>query len=91
MTLTPVTLPPGRLKLDTRPSATGFGAATEDDRDRRGRCFGCKRRLRGERRRDDGDMTVNKVSRHFRQPVELALGPTVFDRDVLPLDVSASL
>ena len=39
------------------------GAAAEDDWDRRGCCFGCKRRLCGERRRDDGDMTANKVSR----------------------------
>ena len=33
--LTPVTLPPGRFRLATRPSLTGIAASHENDRDRR--------------------------------------------------------
>ena len=42
--VTPVTLPPGRLRLATRPALTGSPAAREDDRDRRGRGLGRERR-----------------------------------------------
>ena len=47
--LTPVTLPPGRLRLATRPSLTGSLPVCEHDRDRRGRRLGRERR-RADRR-----------------------------------------
>ena len=47
--LTPVTLPPGRLRLATRPSFDRVAAAVEDDRNRRGRRLGRECR-RGRRR-----------------------------------------
>ena len=42
--LTPVTLPPGRLRLATRPSSTGSPPLCEHDRDGRGRRLGRQRR-----------------------------------------------
>jgi hypothetical protein len=37
---------------------------------------------------DYGDLSTNQFSRERRQPVKLALRPTVFDRDVLALDIA---
>src|SRR6516162_747474 len=41
---TPVTLPPGRLRLTTKPVLTGSKTGGEDDRDRRSGRFGDRRR-----------------------------------------------
>ena len=38
-------------------------------------------------REDDRDLPANKIGRQPRQPVELVLGPAVFDRDVLAFDI----
>jgi hypothetical protein len=60
----------------------------ENDRDRRGR------RLSGERRRrapgcgDHGDAAPNQFGRKHRQLLQLIIGPPVFDRNVLALDVA---
>jgi hypothetical protein len=49
--------------------------------------FGRKRR-RCTARRDDGDLSVNKIGREARKPVNMTFGPVIFDRDVLTVDVT---
>src|SRR5262249_43095972 len=79
--LTPVTLPPGRLRLTTMPSLVPTGH--EDDRDRRGCGLGRERR-RGIAD-DQGWLPAKKVRHQKRQPVSLTLGRAVLDGDVLAL------
>ena len=43
------------------------------------------------RRNQHGDPAANEFRCKRRKTIILALGPTVFDRDVLPFDVSGSL
>jgi hypothetical protein len=57
---------------------------------------GSGRRLRSECRRggardDYGDLTMNQIGRKCRQPIVLILCKTVFDRDVLMLDIASVL
>jgi hypothetical protein len=85
--VTPVTLPPGRLKLATRPAAT-VATAGEDDRDRRGRVFCCACGNGAAYGRDDVDLAADEFGGQCGQPIILALHPAVFDRDVLALDVA---
>ena len=42
-------------------------------------------------RDDDGNLSANQFRRECRQPIDLALRPAVFDRDVLALDVAGLL
>src|SRR5262249_30909739 len=58
--LTPVTLPPGRLRLATRPNLTGVAADHEDDRYRRARCLDRECRGGGDRG-DRCHPTVNQI------------------------------
>src|SRR5262249_1921071 len=85
----PVTLPPGRLRLATRPSFTGSVPAAEDD------WYRCGCRLGGDCREavadDDRDLTANKIGRQFRQSIGLMLSPTELDGDVPALDVACFL
>ena len=37
---------------------------------------------------DHGDLPANQIGRQRRQPIELILGPAVFDRHVLALDIA---
>ena len=47
---------------------------------------------RGTSGRDDhGDLPANQFGRQRRQPIELILGPAVFDRHVLALDIAGLL
>ena len=83
----PVTLPPGRLRLATRPASTGSSpmlktigmvvvaalAASAAACCRRG---------------DDGDPTADQVGRQFRQAIVVIVRPAVFDRHVAALDVA---
>ena len=86
---TPVTLPPGRLRLATRPSLTGSppvantigivvvaalaASAASVFAD------------------DHGDPPANQLGHQRRQPVGLIFRPAVFDRDVLALDEACFL
>ena len=45
----------------------------------------------GFRRDDHGDPSANQIGRQRRQPIDLILGPAVFDRDVLALDIAGFL
>jgi len=65
-----------------------IGAARVHDRDRRGRGFGGESRGYAARRRDDGHRPVYEIGRQFRQPIVIAVGPTVFDRHVAALDIA---
>ena len=87
--LTPVTFPPGRLRLAIRPCLDRIGGA--DEYDRSGRC----RRLGGTvrdrcrpwrvSRRPDGRPVLG---RQRRQAVIMPLGPAVLDRENLSLDIT---
>ena len=59
----------------------------EDDRDLRGRSFGCKRSKVAGWRGDNGDATTHEVSHDRGQAIELPLQPVVLHRYVLALDV----
>src|SRR5262249_56621009 len=52
----------------------------EDDRNRRGRRLGHKSRWCVGRSGDHGNPASNQFGYQFRQPVELILGPAIFDR-----------
>ena len=43
--------------------------------------FGCERRRSGSRG-NHGHLTMHQISHHRRQPINSALRPAVFDRDV---------
>ena len=84
--LTPVRLPPGRVRLATRPSLTGSSLI--------------RRRLElsrsppwppapeGRRCHDYGDLAANQFGRQRRQPIVLIFGPAIFDRHVFSLDIA---
>ena len=83
---TPVTLPPGRLRLTTKPVLTGSKTGGEDDRDRRSGRFGDRRRKSVGH--DHGDLAADELRRHRRKPIIPILGKAILDSDVLPLDKS---
>ena len=89
--VTPVTLPPGRLRLATRPSFDRIAAGREHDRNRRGRGLGRKRRADRTGCDDHGHLAAHQLGRQRRQPIVLTFRPAEFDRDVLALDVAGFL
>ena len=62
-------LPPGRLRLSTRPLLTGILAAYEDDWD--GRRHGLGHSCRGAIGDDGGYLAANEIGREFRQQITL--------------------
>src|SRR5262245_20471451 len=87
-------------KIDPRQVAAGLGKAGhktesyrvfadgEDDGDRRGCRLRCERHSGASARGDHRDPSANQFGRQCRQPIELILGPAVFDRHVLALDIA---
>src|SRR5262249_57047482 len=65
--------------------------ACEHDRNGRGCRLGCDSWSGAAGRDDDRDPLANQIGCKLWKPVELVLGPTVFDRDVLPLDIACLL
>ena len=63
----------------------------EDDGDGRGGRLGRQRRLDPPDRDDHRDRPAGQFARQHWQPVELVLGPTVLDRDVLAFGITALL
>jgi hypothetical protein len=59
----------------------------EDDRDRRGCRLGREHRGRGDGG-DHGGPSANKFGRQRRQSIHLILGPAVFERHILALDIT---
>ena len=86
-------------KIDTRQIATRpseAGDKTEPDRvfghhendgDRRRR-LGCGHRRGRSTRHDHGDASADQVGCQHRQSIDLIVGPAVFDRHVLALDIA---
>ena len=85
----PVTLPPGRARLSTKPASTGsdpaptitmgivlvaFLAATDQ---RRPSCY-----------HDDINLETHQLGRKLREPIELSLRISVLDGDVLSFYVA---
>ena len=89
MKLDPVTLPPGRLRLATRPTLTGSPPVAKT--------IGIvvvapwPRVPNGVSADDHGHLPANQVGRQRRQTVGLILRPAIFDRDVLALDIACFL
>jgi hypothetical protein len=65
--------------------------AGEDDGDRCGCCLGRQRQRGISNRRDHRDRVVNQFGGQHRQSIHFVLGPAVFDRDVLTLDIAGIL
>src|SRR5215467_10568850 len=84
----PVALPPGRLRLVTSPSFTGI-SDSKHDRDRVCRRLRGQRRRRGERGGDHSRLTLHEIGGERGEPLVALLGPAIFDRDVLPFDITA--
>src|SRR5262249_58232967 len=85
---TPVTLPLGRLRLATRPFVTGsspvtkiIGMVSVAVLATSGRCIAD----------DHSRLASDEFRREARQPTELIVRPTIFDRHVLALDKSLFL
>ena len=84
--ITPVALPPGRLRLATRPSLTGSRPMTKT--------IGMVAVAawppapQGCGRNDHGHLAADQIGRHRRQPIVLTFRPAVFDRDVVALDIA---
>ena len=87
-TVTPVRLPPGRLRLATRPRATGsFPWRRRSARSRLAALCGALRRSAAPtRRRPPG---VQQARLPAPETIELTVRPAVFDRDVSTFDKAA--
>ena len=86
---TPVTLPPGRLRLATRPSLTGSPPLAKPSVLSRLRPWPPARR--GAVADDHGHRPANQFGHQSRQPINLIVRIAVFDRDVLALDEACFL
>ena len=60
----------------------GVFGDSEHDRDRGGRRLGGDGRGGAAARDNDCDLSAHQIGRHGRQPIELVVGPTVFDRNI---------
>ena len=89
-TLTPVTLPPGRLRLATRPSLTGSSPVAKTIGIVVVAALAASAAGVLPPVDDHGHLAADQIGRQRRQPVVLALRPAIFDRDVAALDVAGS-
>ena len=77
-------LPPGRLRLVTRPRITGsLPVMNKTGMD--SCALACKGRRRAAGSHEDGHPVANEISRQCRQAVVMAKRPAVFDRKILAL------
>ena len=81
---TPVTLPPGRAKLATRPVPSGSCCQRENDRD--DRCRLLYRKDCAPRGEYDIDLQTEELGRDFGKSLVASLGPAILDRDGAALD-----
>ena len=79
-------LPPGRLRLSTRPSFTGSEPTLKTDGNRAGRSLGRERRCRAARCGDDSHLALDKLGHQCRHTIELILSPTIFDYNIAAID-----
>ena len=83
----PVALPPGRLRLATRPVVTGSPVALKTIGIVAGCGFDRERRIQG-CCDDDAHSAADKLGRQFRHPTTFIVRPGVFDGHVAALDVA---
>ena len=86
---TPVTLPPGRLRLTTKPVLTGSKTGGEDDRDRRSGRFGDRRRKSVGH--DHGDLAADELRRHRRKPIIPILGKAILGNVCRPSSTTSTM
>ena len=85
----PVTLPPGRARLSTRPASTGSSPPTRhNDGNRLGRIHGRPDRTVPSCYHDDINLKTHQLSRKLREPIALPLRISVLDGDVLSFYVA---
>ena len=84
----PVTLPPGRAKLTTRPRATGSSVTPNTIGMVAVAAFAAKAGRGASGRDNHSDLAAHQLGRHRRQPIVLAFGEAIFDRYVVALDVA---
>src|SRR5262249_7980636 len=84
--LTPVTFPPGRLRLATRPFLTGSPPMLKTIGIVVVAAFGHKDPFRAIHAADDRDLTADQVGYERGQPVILKLGKAEFDRHTAAFD-----
>ena len=85
--LTPVTLPPGRLRLATRPSLTGSPPLVKTI----GIVAVAALAAKADGTplaTDHGHLAADQLGRQRRQPIVLTFRPAIFDRDILALDIT---
>src|SRR2546425_10910938 len=82
---------PGSAQACNKSNLDGVDRYPEDDRNccSRGLCRECRRSASG--CRNHGHLTVNQFSRKRWQPIVVTLCPTIFDLDVLALDITSLL
>ena len=86
---TPVTLPPGRLRLATRPSLTGSPPVAKTIGTVVVAALAASAAMLFAD--DHGHRPANQISHQRRQPIRLIFRRAVFDRDVLALDEACFL
>src|SRR5262245_19425283 len=79
----------GMAETVDQADAHRVGALHEEDRDRAGSLFGRERSQRALQRYDHRYLTADQVGDQARHPIVAALPPTVFDGDVLTLDIAS--
>ena len=83
----PVRLPSGRFKLVTSPNVTGSNPTAKTIGVVEVAAFAIRAEGPFEIY-DDGHLPAHEVGSEPRQSIVLAVGPAVFDRDVLPFDIT---
>ena len=78
----------GPVEASDKPQLDRVITAGEHDRNCRCCRFSCQRGPDASSRSDDADLMPKQVADERRQSIVLTLGPAIFDRDVLSLDVS---
>ena len=87
----PVALPPGRLRLATKPSLNRVQSVNEDNGRRYGRRLGGQSRRRTPGRSDHCHVTTNQIGGKLRQSIVFSFRPAIVDCDVLAFDVASFL
>ena len=86
---TPVTLLPGRVRLATKPELDWvIGTARKTIGMVSSSRHGCRRRQQRFTTRDHGHLPPEQVSCQCWQAIVLAIGPAIFNRDVLVYDIA---
>jgi hypothetical protein len=78
----------GTTETCDKAESDGIGAHREDNRSGRGSRFGGQRRGDATRRYNQRRRSANEIGDQRRQAAVVAFGPTVFDRDLLAVDVA---